>query len=182
MKVLAIVGSPRRKGNTNYLVDLALEEAAKNGVQTEKIILTQFNVNPCIGHDDCASFDSCMQKDDTNWILNKFRKSEGIILANPVYYYNVPTQMKAFIDRNYFIYKHVQKYAIKVVGIIIVAEQMGIEDTLHTLNQFTDELNVAKDKIFIVSAYANKKGDAKKNSCLATAAKQLGRQMVESLF
>jgi multimeric flavodoxin WrbA len=181
LKILAIVGSPRPKGNTNYLVDLALKEAAKKGAQTEKIILSQFNVNPCIGHDNCASFDSCLQKDDADWILNKFRKAEGVILACPVYYYNVPAQMKAFIDRNYFIYKHEQKYGIKVVGIIVVAEQMGIEDTLHTLRQFTDEFNVAKDKVLIVSGYANKTGDAQKNNSLAADAKQLGKQMVETL-
>jgi multimeric flavodoxin WrbA len=181
LKILAIVGSPRPKGNTNYLVHLALEEATKKGAQTEKIILGQFNVNPCIGHDNCASFDSCRQKDDTNWILDKFRNTEGVILAAPVYYYNIPAQMKAFIDRNYFIYKHEQKYKIKAVGIIVVAEQIGIEDTLHTLRQFTDEFNVAKDKVFIVSGYANKLGDARKNHSLADDAKQLGRQMVESL-
>jgi multimeric flavodoxin WrbA len=181
LRILAIVGSPRPKGNTNYLVDLALEEAAKKGAQTEKIILSQFNVGPCIGHDDCASFDSCLQKDDTDWILNKFRTTEGIILATPVYYYNVTAQMKAFIDRNYFIYKHEQKYGIKVVGIIVVAEQMGIRDTLHTLKQFTDEFNVAKDKVFIVSGYANKIDDSQKNYLLVADAKKLGRQMVESL-
>ncbi len=181
MKLLAIVGSPRSKGNTNYLVDLALEEAANKGVQTEKIILSQFNVNPCKGHDDCASFDSCLQKDDTNWILDKFRNAEVVILATPVYYYNVSAQMKAFIDRNYFIYKHEQKYKIKAVGIIVVAEQIGIEDTLYTLKQFTDELTVAKDKVFVVSGYANKIGDAQKNHSLADDAKKLGRQMVEIL-
>jgi multimeric flavodoxin WrbA len=181
LKLLAIVGSPRSKGNTNYLVDLALEEAANKGAQTEKIILSQFNVNPCNGHDNCASFDSCLQRDDTNWILDNFRNAEGVILATPVYYYNVSAQLKAFIDRNYFIYKHEQKYRIKAVGIIVVAEQTGIEDTLHTLKQFTDELAVAKDRVFIVSGYASKIGDAQKNHSLADDAKKLGRQMMESL-
>ena len=181
MKLLAIVGSPRLKGNTNYLVDQALAEAAKLGIHTEKIILSQYQVNPCLGHDDCASFDSCLQKDDAVWILDRFRKADGVILATPVYYYNVSTQMKAFIDRNYFIYKHEQKYKIRAVGIIIVAEQMGIEDTLHTLKQFTDEFNIKEDRIFIASGYANKLGEAERNLPLVEAARKLGRQMAESL-
>ena len=37
MKILSIVGSPRLKGNTDYLVDQALEEAAQLGAQTEKM-------------------------------------------------------------------------------------------------------------------------------------------------
>ena len=181
MKLLAIVGSPRTKGNTNYLVDQALEEAAKLGTQTEKIFISQYKVIPCLGHDNCASLDSCLQKDDAGWIIEKFREADGVILATPVYYYNVSAQMKAFIDRNYFIYKHEQKYKTKVVGIIIVAEQEGIEDTLHTLKQFSDEFGVREDRTFIVSGYAGKLGDAKNNSSLVAEARELGRQMAQSL-
>jgi len=181
LKILAIVGSPRLRGNTNYLVDQALEEAAKLGAQTEKIVLSQYVVNPCLGHQDCASFDACQQKDDAGWILDRFREADGVILATPVYYYNVSAQMKAFIDRNYFLYKHDQKYGAKVLGIIIVAEQIGIEDTLHTLRQFTDDFNVEKDKIFVTCGYADRPGEVKNNLPLLEKARKLGRQMVESL-
>ena len=181
MKLLAIIGSPRPNGNTNYLVDQALEEAARLGIQTEKVILSQYKVSPCLGHDNCASRDSCQQKDDAVWILDKFCEADGVILATPVYYYNVSAQMKAFIDRNYFLYKHDQKYKARAAGIIIVAEQIGIEDTLHTLKQFADELNVKRDRMFIVSGYANEPGDAKKNFPLVEEAQKLGRQMAEIL-
>ena len=86
LKLLAIVGSPRLKGNTNYLVDQALREATKLGGQTEKLVLSEYEVNPCLGHDDCASFDSCLQQDDMGWILDKFCEADGVILATPVYY------------------------------------------------------------------------------------------------
>ena len=181
MKVLAIVGSPRLNGNTNYLVDQALEEAAKLGAHTEKIVLSQYEVNPCLGHDECASFDCCLQKDDAGWILDRFRKADGVILATPVYYYNVSAQMKAFIDRNYFLYKHDQKYKARVAGIIIVAGTEGIEDTLHTLKQFTEEFDVEENRIFITYGYASKIGDVKNNLHLVEEAKMLGKQIVESL-
>ena len=182
MKLLAIIGSPRLKGNTNYLVDQALEEAAKLGAQTEKLILSQYEVNPCLGHEDCASFNSCQQKDDAGWILDRFSKADGVILATPVYYYNLSAQMKTFIDRNYFLYKHGRKSQARAVGIIIVAEVEGIEDTLHTLKQFIDEsFNVREDRLFIACGYANKPGDAKNNLPLVEEARKLGRQMVESL-
>ena len=181
MKLLAIVGSPRLDGNTNYLVEQALGEAAKLGGQTEKIVLSQYEVNPCLGHEDCASFSSCLQKDDTGWILDRFCEADGIILATPVYYYNVSAQMKAFIDRNYFLYKHDLKYKARAAGIIVVAEQIGIEDTLHTLRQFTGELGTKEDRIFTASGYANKLGDAKNNLPLVEEARKLGRQMAESL-
>jgi len=182
MKLLAITGSPRLKGNTNYLVEQALGEAAKLGAQTEKIILSQYKVNPCLGHADCASFESCLQKDDAGWIIDKFCEADGVILATPVYWYNVSAQMKAFIDRNYFIYKKDRKPGGRVVGLIVVGEQVGIEDTLYTLNQFVDwSFNIKENARFVVSGYANRPGEAKDNLPLVEEARKLGRQMVESL-
>ena len=182
MKLLAIVGSPRLKGNTNYLVEQSLEEAAKLGAETEKIILSQYVVNPCLGHDNCASYDTCRQKDDTVWILDKLCEADGVILATPVYYYNVSAQMKAFIDRNYFLYKHGRKSRARVVGIIVVAGSEGIEDTLHTLRQFIDEtFEVNEDKIFTVCGYADRLGEGKDNLPLVEEARKLGRQMAASL-
>ena len=177
MKILAIVGSPRLKGNTNYLVDEALGEAAKLGAQTEKLILSQYEVSPCIGCDNCASLDSCLLKDDAEWILDKFCEADGIILATPVYYYNVSAQMKAFIDRNYFLYKHDRKYGATAVGIIVVADTEGILDTVYTLKQFIDELDVEGDRIFIACGYANRPGEVKSNLPLVEEARKLGRQM-----
>ena len=181
LKILAIVGSPRLEGNTNYLVDQALVEATKLGAQTEKVILHQYKVNPCLGHDDCASFKSCQQKDDANWILERFREADGVILATPVYYYNVSAQMKTFIDRNYFFYTHNQGYKAKVVGIIVVAGEEGIEDTLHTLGKFANELGVEEDKRFVVSGYADKLGEVQQNLPLVKAAQELGRHMAQTL-
>jgi len=182
MKLLAIVGSPRLKGNTIYLVDQALGEAAKLGVQTEKLILSQYEINPCLGHDDCATFGSCQQGDDAGWILDRFYEADGVILATPVYWYNVSAQMKVFIDRNYFPYKHDRKCRARAVGVIVVANEEAIEDTLHTLKQFIgDRFDVGADRIFIASGYADKLGEAKTNLSLVEEARKLGRQMAASL-
>ena len=181
MIVLAIVGSPRAEGNTSYLVDQALEAVGEAGIDTEKIILSQYEVNPCLGHDACASYESCTQKDDAGWILDKFRAADGVILAAPVYYYNVPAQMKAFLDRNYWLYRHEQKYQARTVGIIVVANQIGIEDTLYTLRQFTEDFDISNEGIFIATGYANEIGDAASSLSLAEEARQLGRQMAQFL-
>ncbi len=182
MKILAIAGSPRLNGNTNFLVDQALDEAAKLGAETEKIVISKHNVNPCLGHDNCASRASCTQKDDAGWILDKFYEADGVILATPVYYLNVTAQMKAFLDRNYFPYKKNIRGKARVVGIIVVGEQMGIEDTLYTLHQFIDWVFfVGKSRRFVVTGYANHVGDAKKNNRLVAEARELGRKMVASL-
>ena len=182
MKILAIVGSPRPRGNTNYLVDQALEEAASMGADTNKIVLNQYQIKPCLGHDECASFESCRQKDDAGRILDQFGEADGVILATPVYWYNVSAQMKTFIDRNYFLYKHDKKCLARTVGIIVVADTDGIEDTLHSLNQFVDWSFSLKDGgKFIVTGYANKLGEAKNNLPLVEQARMLGRQMMAGI-
>ena len=183
MKLLAVVGSCRLKGNTNYLVDRALDVAVKLGAKTEKLVISQYKVNPCLGHENCASFDSCQQKDDTGWILDKFCEADAVILATPVYYYNVSAQMKAFIDRNYFLYKHNRKSQARVVGIIVVAASEGIEETVHTLKQFIGEsFDVNGDKLLIVSGYATKPGEVKDNPELVEEAQGLGRQIMDNLI
>lgn len=182
MKILAIVGSPRTKGNTNYLVDRALEEAELLGVETEKVILSELEIKPCVGHDNCSTFNLCPQNDDMNWLLDKFLEADGIILATPVYWYNVTAQMKTFIDRNYFAYKHDMKYKALVVGIIVVAEMEAIDDTLHTLNQVVDWcFNLKEGGKFIVSGYAHTEGEVKEKDHLVEQARQLGRDMANSL-
>jgi len=182
MKVIALVGSPRLGGNTDFLVDQALGEAAKLGAQTEKIMLSEFEVAPCLGHDDCGSFESCIQKDDTSWILEKFCEADGVILATPVYYYNVTAQMKAFMDRNYFLYMHNRKSQAKAVGIIVVAQSEGIEDTVHTLKRYINEsFRVPKDRICELHGYAYELGEAKNNTELVERAQEFGKRIDESL-
>lgn len=182
MKILAIVASPRLNGNTNYLVDQALDEAASLGAQTEKIVLSQHRVNPCLGHTDCDSFDTCQQQDDTVWILDKFSQADGVILATPVYYYNVSAWMKAFIDRNYFLYRHNRKAQAGVVGLVVIAGGEGVEDALHTLKLFVDaSFNVSPNKIFSITGYASDPGEIKDKQDVIKGVRELGRKMVQSL-
>jgi multimeric flavodoxin WrbA len=181
LRIAAVVGSPRPKGNTSFLVDRALEEASQLGAETEKIMLSRYRVSPCLGHDDCQSFQVCRQKDDASWIIDRFRTADGVILATPVYYYNVSAQMKAFIDRNYFLYTHGQGYQAKAVGLIVVGESIGNEDTLHTLRQFVDELHVEDDRVLVVSGYAGRAGDVKTKLPLVEEARKLGKRLGELL-
>lgn len=182
MKILAIGGSPRIKGNTDFLVDEALLEAASLGAETEKIILSQHRVLPCLGHDDCASRNPCAIADDTAWILDKFCEADAVILATPVYYYNISAQIKAFMDRNYYLYMHDRKAKARAVGLIVIAEAAGIEDTVHTLKRYIKEsFTVPEGQIFVVSGIAGRMGDAPANAKLGKAARKLGKDLVASL-
>jgi len=183
MKIIAIVGSPRPTGNTNYLVDQALQEIAIHGFEIEKIILSQYRVNPCLGHEDCASFPSCKQDDDdASWILDKFASADGVILGSPVYYYNMSAQMKAFVDRNYFLYGHGIPLKALCAGLIVIAGSVGIDQTVRALRRFVKaSTDITDDKILTVTGYAHQPGEVKGNLTLVEEARKLGERMVKIL-
>jgi len=183
MKLLAIVGSPRLKGNTNYLVDCALEEAAGLGVDTRKVVLSQLEIAPCLGHDDCESFSACQQQDDAGWLLEELCAADGVILATPVYYYDVSAQMKAFIDRNYFLYTHSVPARAASIGLIVVGESVGLEDALHTLRLYVGStFGVGDDRILTACGYAARAGEVKDNLYLVEETRKLGQSMAEQLL
>ena len=101
MMILGFQGSPRKKGNTNYLLSAFMEEAETLGAQTRIIEVAEKNIVPCIGCGYCEKKGYCVTKDDdmTNEIYPLLREAEVVVLAAPIYFYNVPAQLKAPIDR-----------------------------------------------------------------------------------
>lgn len=180
MRIVAISGSPRPAGNTNYLVDQALAEAAKLGVQTEKIILSQYRVDPCQGHPDCRLLPACALEDDAPWILEKFRQADGVILATPVYWFNMSAQMKAFIDRNYFPYMHKFRLVAKIAGLIVVGGSRGLETTERALRRFLNYY-ISDDCIVTATGLARRPGEIEGKMPAIEGARDLGRHMALDL-
>lgn len=101
MKIVGMTSSPREKGNTATLVQKSLEDVAAKGAETEYINLTKYTINPCKGCGYCKSHDVCVQKDDFAAVMSKINEADGIILASPVYFFDINAQQKIFIDRLY---------------------------------------------------------------------------------
>ena len=182
MKGVAIVGSPRPKGNTSYLVDQALQEISNHGIETEKIMLSQYRINGCLGHENCRSFKVCQQDDDGRWIVEKFSQADGIILATPVYYYNMTAQMKTFIDRNYFLYMHGIRLNAVCAGLIVVAGGSAIDITVRALRRcFRIRGENPEERTITLTGYASRPGEVKNQPALVEEARNLGRKMAEIL-
>jgi multimeric flavodoxin WrbA len=109
-KLLAVMGSPRKGGNTDVLVDEALaafrelphESSEKKG-ETEKIYLSSLQINPCRGCFSCKhgkGLDSvCVQRDDMTGLYQKIFEADALLWATPVYMWSPTAQMKLFLDR-----------------------------------------------------------------------------------
>jgi multimeric flavodoxin WrbA len=101
MRVLGIVCSPRKEGNTEILVKEALKAAEEKGAETELILVSDMDITPCIACDSCLSEGNCVVEDDMQKIYESLEKADGIIFGTPVYFINVSAQAKAIIDRTY---------------------------------------------------------------------------------
>jgi multimeric flavodoxin WrbA len=99
-KIVGIVGSPRRGGNSEFLVNEALRAAAEEGAETELISLAGKEIKPCDACQRCRDKNvDCHIQDDLAPIFKKMLEADGIILATPVYIGSATAQAKALIDR-----------------------------------------------------------------------------------
>lgn len=114
MFVLGLQGSPRKKGNTNYLLKTFMNEAEKLGARTHVIEVAKKNIIPCKGCFSCEKNGYCVTKnDDMNpGIFALLREADAIVMASPIYFYNVTAQLKALIDRSQTLWS--RKYRFKL--------------------------------------------------------------------
>lgn len=116
MRVLGVIGSPRKEGNTDILVDEVLRGAGDSGAKTEKIFLNDLRIEPCQAEcsDYCKETGNCKINDDMLPLYDRLYESDVIILGTPLYWYGPSAQLKAFIDR-WFAFSH-PKYVHKMKG------------------------------------------------------------------
>ena len=100
MLVLGLQGSPRKKGNTNFLLETFMKAAGNMGAQTHIVDCTRKNIIPCKEYVVCEKKGFCPIEDDVrDEIYPLLRQAEVVIIATPIFFYNMTAQLKAVIDR-----------------------------------------------------------------------------------
>lgn len=112
--VLGIAGSPRREGNTEMLLDAALEGAEGAGAEVRKIVLSELRFSGCLSCGKCEAEGICPVDDDMKDLYLLIEKADAIILASPIYFDGVTSQAKAMMDRCQAFW--VRKYRLKQRG------------------------------------------------------------------
>lgn len=101
MLMLGLQGSPRLKGNTNYLLSAFMKEAKKFGVQTQIVQVCKKHIEPCKEYIVCEKKGFCPIDDDMKHeIYPLLREADVVVAATPVFFYNATAQLKALIDRS----------------------------------------------------------------------------------
>ena len=98
-KIIAIYGSPRRRGNTARLLQRAVEGARDAGADVEEIVLRDLKMSPCLEIYGCKNAGECRLKDDFQTARDQILGSQGLMLASPVFFYTVSAHTKILMDR-----------------------------------------------------------------------------------
>jgi multimeric flavodoxin WrbA/protein-tyrosine-phosphatase len=100
MLVLGLQGSPRKKGNTNYLLTEFMKAAEKSGARTHIIDVCRKNIIPCKEYVVCEKKGFCPIDDDVkDEVYPLLRQADVVVIATPIFFYNMTAQLKAVIDR-----------------------------------------------------------------------------------
>lgn len=98
-KVLGIVGSPRRQGNTHLLVAQILAGAQAAGAEADLLFLNDLQIRECDGCHACWRGKPCSKGDAMNAVYPRLAASDVLVLGTPVYWYGPTALMKGFVDR-----------------------------------------------------------------------------------
>jgi multimeric flavodoxin WrbA len=113
MLVLGLQGSPRKKGNTNYLLSAFMDAAKKSGARPLTLDVTKKNIIPCKEYTVCEKKGTCPIDDDVrDEIYPLLRQADVVVMATPIFFYNMSAQLKAVVDRCQMFWA--RKYRLKL--------------------------------------------------------------------
>jgi len=149
--ILGVSGSPRKDGNVDKLLQIALKEAARTqNIKTEIVYLRDYKIENCNSCFACCT-DAALDKefpclsfnDDMNLLYPKLAECDGLIIGSPVFFGSVTAQLKAFMDRTEGLLRYSKskwKYSLsnKVgAGLAVGGNRNGGQEfTLQTIHYF----------------------------------------------
>jgi multimeric flavodoxin WrbA len=191
-EILAVYGSPRRRGNTSWLLREAVDGAKEGGATVEEIVLRDLNMSPCLEIYGCKEAGRCAIKDDFQAFYDKLLACQGLILASPVFFYAVSAHTKIMMDRCQSLW--VKRYWLEKTpfgkkdfskkGLFISAGATKgkklFDGVLLTVRYFFDALDVELWKTLLYRGLDFEK-DVLKHPDYLTEARDAGRELASAL-
>ncbi|EFQ24309.1 NADPH-dependent FMN reductase [Aminomonas paucivorans DSM 12260] len=182
MKVLGINGSPREGGNTEILMRTVFGELEAAGVETELVRIGGRPFRGCVACRRCFENRDrrcVLEGDPLNELVAKMAEADGILLGSPVYYTDVTSEMKGFLDRaglvsgaNGGLFRH------KAGAAVLAVRRGGATHAFDTLNHWLHMMQT-----YLVGAsywnmgYGMKPGDVAEDQEGMENMRVLGRNM-----
>ncbi len=99
IQIVAMAGSPRRGGNSDTLLERFVDGARSSGAETIQIVLARLDVAGCVACNGCWGDGQCIVQDNFQGVNEQLVAADVIALAAPLFFWNLPAQAKALIDR-----------------------------------------------------------------------------------
>ena len=183
-KVLVVLGSPRKKGNSTTLAKRIIKGAETAGAIVERIYLHGQDIAPCNACYACRKENAkgCVIDDDMQSIYKKLVDSYAWVIASPVYWFTMSAQTKLFMDRCFALLGY-KKNVFKGKRIAIAMSYADADPfssgCVNALRAFQDAFAYAGSKIVgMVYGSADKPGEIKSNKKLMAQAEELGKELV----
>ena len=176
MKVIGICGSPRR-GNTEWMLETVMQEAAGRGAEVETLLLRKMDVKMCRGCLACEEGGeerqgSCRIKDDMIEVYPKLLAADAVVLATPVYFELLSGRLKNFLDRTCALWPRLQ--GKRLAGLAVAEEGIG-----QAVQNFKTYGSLCKMQwMGSVTALARNPGDAARIKGLEGRLKRLAQKVI----
>jgi multimeric flavodoxin WrbA len=191
-RIVAIYGSPRRRGNTATLLKQAVAGARDAGTQVEEIVLRDLKLSPCLEIYSCRQDGECCIHDDFQRVRTLVLSSAGLMLASPIFYYTVSAHTKVLMDRFHSLW--VKKYLVnqgrgpappaRRKGLFISAGATRgkrlFEGTLLSMRYFFDTLDMDLWRSLLCRGLEDQ-GEAQEHPDYMDQAYVAGRELAEAL-
>lgn len=111
MSLIIVNGSPRKKGNSQYILEFIKSLLERQGAEYEVIDVKSMDLSYCTGCGGCNKTGWCVIKDDGVEFHKKFDESDATIVISPIYYNSITAQLKTIVDRMQALYA--SKYVLE---------------------------------------------------------------------
>ncbi|MCK4618651.1 MAG: NAD(P)H-dependent oxidoreductase [Desulfobacterales bacterium] len=188
MLALGLQGSPRKNGNTSYLLSAFMNELEKSGAQIKVIEADKKNIIPCKEYSVCEKKGFCPIDDDMKHeIYPLLRKADIIVAATPIFFYSAPAQLKALIDRSQALWARRYKLKLNDPGqkyrrgfLLALGATRGknlFEGLTLTIKYFLDAVGASLEGSLTYRQIENP-GDMQKHSSVLKEVKEKANQLI----
>jgi multimeric flavodoxin WrbA len=191
MKILALNGSPRREGNTELLLEAALKGVREKGGEVKLYHLNALSLTPCQQCGECDDSGRCVIEDDMQAIHRDIVSADRIIVASPIFFFNVSAQTKIVIDRcqAFWSMKYVHKKPVSAgpfgrKGLLLLAGGMkqtekneGFHCSEAVVRVFFRTVNV-QEHVTLAYGGVDEKGAIKSHPTALHEAYEAGKKLV----
>lgn len=183
MKILAILGSPRKNGNTSIVMREYLKgiRHSNDKVHIDEVFINGENISGCNGCNSCktATPGECIIKDGMQKLYPKIKEADVLVFATPVYWWNMSAQIKTFIDRMYALNGKKDFAGKKVVLLMTYGGALPNEGPKIVEFTISEICKYLKMELAAVYGVCTEEGDVSQNSKFLSEAYNLGTMLKE---